>query len=40
MILKLTVDDETYNIDVPGQIMQEAEKPDQYQRCQIVADKI
>ena len=62
MILKLTIDDETYNIDVPEQIMQEAdefyakmdkdmekgwqmsrfwvEKPDQYQRCQIVADKI
>jgi len=61
MILKLTIDDQTYNIDVPEQIMQEAEefyakmdsdmdkgwqmsrfwveKPDQYQRCQIVADK-
>ncbi len=62
MILKLTVDDQTYDIDVPGQIMQEAEafyakmdsdmdkgwqmsrswveKPDLYQRCQIVADRI
>ena len=62
MILKLTIDDQTYDIDVPGQIMQEAEefyvkmdsdmdkgwqmsrcwveKPDQYQRCQIVADRI
>ncbi|GMQ87802.1 MAG: hypothetical protein BMS9Abin08_1010 [Gammaproteobacteria bacterium] len=62
MILKLTIDDQTYNIDVPEQIMQEAEalyakmdsdmdkgwqmsrswveKPDQYQRCQIVADRI
>jgi len=62
MILKLTIDDQTYDIDVPEQIMQEAEdfyakmeqdmdkgwqmsrfwveKPDLYQRCQIVADKI
>jgi hypothetical protein len=62
MILKLTIDDQTYDIDVPEQIMQEAEafyakmdsdmdkgwqmsriwveKPDQYQRCQIVADRI
>ena len=62
MILKLTIDDQTYDIEVPGQIMQEAEefyakmdgdmdkgwqmsrvwveKPDQYQRCQIVADRI
>ncbi|GMQ83739.1 MAG: hypothetical protein BMS9Abin06_0478 [Gammaproteobacteria bacterium] len=62
MILKLTIDDQTYNIDVPEQIMQEAEafyakmdsdmdkgwqmsrswveKPDQYQRCQVVADRI
>jgi hypothetical protein len=62
MILKLAIDDQTYNIDVPEQIMQEAEafyakmdsdmdkgwqmsrfwveKPDQYQRCQIVADRI
>ncbi len=62
MVLKLTIDDQTYNIDVPEQIMQEAEalyakmdsdmdkgwqmsrswveKPDQYQRCQIVADRI
>jgi hypothetical protein len=62
MILKLTIDDQTYDIDVPEQIMQEAEKfyakmdqdmdkgwqmsrfwvekPDLYQRCQIVADRI
>lgn len=62
MILKLTIDDQTYDIDVSEQIMQEAEefyakmdqdmdkgwqmsrfwveKPDLYQRCQIVADKI
>ena len=62
MILKLTIDDQTYDIDVPEQIMQEAqdfyakmdqdmdkgwqmsrfwvEKPDMYQRGQIVADKI
>ncbi len=62
MILKLTIDDQTYNIDVPEQIMQEAEafyakmdsdmdkgwqmsrswveNPDQYQRCQIAADRI
>ena len=62
MILKLTIDDQTYDIDVPAQMLQEAqafyakmdndmdrgwqmsrywvEKPDQYQRCQIVADRI
>lgn len=62
MILKLTIDDQTYEIDVPEQIMQEAqefyarmdqdmdkgwqmsrlwvEKPDLYQRCQIVADRV
>jgi hypothetical protein len=62
MILKLTVDDQTYNIDVPADILEEAkgfytkmdqdmdrgwqmsrlwvEKPDLYQRCQIVADRI
>jgi hypothetical protein len=62
MILKLTIDDQTYNIDVPEQIMREAqefyakmdqdmdrgwqmsrlwvEKPDLYQRCQIVADRV
>jgi len=62
MILKLTIDDQTYDIDVSEQIMREAgefyarmdrdmdkgwqmsrfwvEKPDLYQRCQIVADKI
>ena len=62
MILKLTIDDQTYEIDVDGQSMQEAEefytkmdsdmdkgwqmsrtwveKPDLYQRCQIVADRV
>jgi len=62
MILKLVIDDQTYDIEVSEQIMQEAEdfyakmdsdmdqgwqmsrfwveKPDQYQRCQIVADRI
>ena len=62
MILKLTVDDQTYDIDVPAEILQEAEpfyakmdedmdrgwqmsrmwveKPDLYQRCQIVADRV
>ncbi len=62
MILKLTIGDQTYDIDVSGQIMQEAEefyakmdsdmdkgwqmsrswveKPDLYQRCQIVSDRI
>ncbi len=61
MILKLTIDDQTYNIDVPEQMLKEAEefyakmdvdmdkgwqmsrfwveKPDLYQRCQIVADR-
>ncbi|VAW82646.1 hypothetical protein MNBD_GAMMA13-1450 [hydrothermal vent metagenome] len=62
MILKLTIDDETYEIDVDEHSMQEAEvfytkmdadldqgwqmsrtwveKPDLYQRCQIVADRV
>ena len=62
MILKLAIDDQTYDIDVSRQQMEEAkefydkmdqdmdrgwqmsrfwvEKPDLYQRCQIVADKI
>jgi hypothetical protein len=62
MILKLTIDDQTYNIEVPEEAIQEAaafytkmdqdmdrgwqmsrlwvEKPDLYQRCQIVADRI
>jgi hypothetical protein len=62
MILKLTIDDQTYDIEVDEQSMQEAEafytkmdsdmdkgwqmsrtwveKPDTYQRCQIVADRI
>lgn len=62
MILKLTIDDQTYEIDVPDQMIEEArefydkmdqdmdngwqmsrfwvEKPDLYQRCQIVADRI
>ena len=62
MILKLTIEDQTYDIDVPSQQIEEAgefydkmdqdmdkgwqmsrfwvEKPDLYQRCQIVADKI
>jgi hypothetical protein len=62
MILKLTIDDQTYDIDVPEDMLQEAgqfyvkmdqdmdkgwqmsrfwvEKPDLYQRCQIVADRI
>lgn len=61
MILKLTIDDQTFNIDVPEQMLKEAEefyakmdadmdrgwqmsrfwveKPDLYQRCQIVADR-
>jgi len=61
MILKLTIDDETYNIDVPETMLEEAkefyakmdadmdrgwqmsrfwvEKPDLYQRCQIVSDR-
>jgi len=62
MILKLTIDDQTYSIDVPEQMMEEAqefyakmdtdmdkgwqmsrfwvEKPDLYQRCQIVSDRV
>ncbi len=62
MILKLCVDDQTYDIDVPEDLMAEAqpfyakmdrdmdrgwqmsrfwvEKPDLYQRCQIVADRV
>ncbi len=62
MILKLSIDDQTYDIDVPEHMIEEAkefyekmdrdmdkgwqmsrfwvEKPDLYQRCQIVADKI
>ena len=62
MILKLSVDDQTYEIDVPEELMKEAgefydrmdadmdrgwqmsrfwvEKPDLYQRCQIVADRV
>lgn len=62
MILKLTIDDQTYDIDVPPRIIEEAqdfyakmdadmdkgwqmsrfwvEKPDLYQRCQIVSDRI
>jgi len=62
MILKLTIDDQTYNIDVTEQMLEEAkefyakmdvdmdrgwqmsrfwvEKPDLYQRCQIVADRV
>ena len=62
MILKLTIEDQTYDIDVPSQQIEEAggfydkmdqdmdkgwqmsrfwvEKPDLYQRGQIVADKI
>ena len=62
MILKLTIDDQTYEIEVDEQSMQEAEefytkmdsdmdkgwqmsrtwveKPDLYQRCQIVADRV
>jgi hypothetical protein len=62
MILKFTIDDQTYDIDVSADIMNEAEdlyrkmdqdmdkgwqmsrlwveKPDLYQRCQIVADRI
>ena len=62
MILKLTIDDQTYDIDVPEHLIEESkefydkmdrdmdkgwqmsrlwvEKPDLYQRCQIVADKI
>ncbi|HHJ15959.1 MAG TPA: hypothetical protein ENJ80_04600 [Gammaproteobacteria bacterium] len=62
MILKLTIDDQTFDIDVPDQMIEEAEefyakmdkdmdrgwqmsrfwveKPDLYQRCQIVADRV
>lgn len=62
MILKLSIDDQTYDIDVPEQMLDEArefyakmdqdmdkgwqmsrfwvDKPDLYERCQIVADKI
>ncbi|TCK18499.1 hypothetical protein DFR30_1777 [Thiogranum longum] len=62
MILKLTIDDQTFNIEVPEQMLKEAEefyakmdadmdrgwqmsrfwveKPDLYQRCQIVADRV
>jgi len=62
MILKLTIDDKTYNIDVPETMLEEAqefyakmdadmdkgwqmsrfwvEKPDLYQRCQIVSDRV
>ena len=62
MILKISFDDQTFEIDVADEIMAEAtefyskmdadmdrgwqmsrtwvEKPDAYQRCQIVADKI
>ncbi|MGD2075665.1 MAG: hypothetical protein PVI91_04680 [Gammaproteobacteria bacterium] len=62
MILKLTVDDQTYDIEVPEQLIEEAqefyakmdqdmdrgwqmsrfwvERPDLYQRCQIVADRV
>jgi hypothetical protein len=62
MILKLTIDDQSYDIDVPPKIIEEAQdfyarldadmdkgwqmsrfwvdKPDLYQRCQIVSDRI
>lgn len=62
MILKISFDDQTFEIDVPEDLLKEAvdfyakmdadmdrgwqmsrtwvEKPDVYQRCQIVADKI
>lgn len=62
MILKISFDDQTFEIDVPEDMMSEAQefyanmdadmdrgwqmsrtwidKPDVYQRCQIVADKI
>jgi hypothetical protein len=62
MILKLTIDDQTYDIEVPEYLIEEAqefyakmdqdmdrgwqmsrfwvEKPDLYQRCQIVADRV
>lgn len=62
MILKISFDDQTFEIDVPNELIDEAtefyakmdadmdkgwqmsrtwvEKPDLYQRCQVVADKI
>jgi hypothetical protein len=62
MILKVCIDDQTYDIDVAEEMLEEArefydkmdrdmdkgwqmsrfwvEKPDLYQRCQIIADKI
>ena len=62
MILKVCIEDQAYEIDVPADLMEEAqefyakmdqdmergwqmsrfwvEKPDLYQRCQIVADRI
>jgi hypothetical protein len=62
MILKLTIDDQTYDIEVPDELISEArefydkmdqdmdrgwqmsrfwvERPDLYQRCQIVGDRI
>ncbi|HHJ14691.1 MAG TPA: hypothetical protein ENJ79_10015 [Gammaproteobacteria bacterium] len=62
MILKVTIDDQTYDIEVPEHLLEEAgefydkmdadmdrgwqmsrtwvEKPDLYQRCQIVADRV
>ncbi|MEE9342195.1 MAG: hypothetical protein V3V12_01015 [Gammaproteobacteria bacterium] len=62
MILKVSIDDQFYDIDVPESLMEEAvgfytkmdvdmdkgwqmsrqwvEKPDLYQRCQIVADRV
>lgn len=62
MNLKLTINDQTYNIEVPDALLEEAdefyakmdqdmdkgwqmsrfwvEKPDLYQRCQIVSDRV
>ena len=62
MILKFTIDDQTYNIEVSDEMLKDAEefyvkmdqdmdkgwqmsrfwveKPDLYQRCQIVADRV
>ncbi len=62
MSLKLTIDDQTYDIEVPHTLLEEAsefydkmdkdmdkgwqmsrswvEKPDLYQRCQIVGDRV
>lgn len=62
MILKLVVDDQTYHIEVPEEMLERAaefyakmdadmdrgwqmsrfwvDKPDLYQRCQIVADRV